>query len=92
MNKTNWKEYLNTILLSIVTYFLIDIHLTFKTIVKDVEYLKETVKLHEFRLNSENGDNNKKPFIYSDKISKAILPNQDTKVKKSNDKTKFSPT
>lgn len=92
MNKTNWKEYLNTILLSIVTYFLIDIHLTFKTMVKDVEYLKETVKLHEFRLNSENGDNNKKPFIYSDKISKAILPNQDTKVKKSNDKTKFSPT
>lgn len=88
----NWKEYLNTLLLSITAYLLIDIHLTFKTMVKDVEYLKETVKLHEFRLNNENDDNNKKPFIYSNKISKAILPNQDTKVKKSNDKTKFSPT
>lgn len=87
----NWKEYLNTLLLSITAYLLIDIHLTFKTMVKDVEYLKETVKLHEFRLNSENGDNNKKPFIYSNKISKAILPSQDAKVKKSNDKTKFSP-
>lgn len=87
----NWKEYLNTLLLSITAYLLIDIHLTFKTMVKDVEYLKETVKLHEFRLNNENDDNNKKPFIYSNKISDAILPNQDTKVKKSNDKTKFSP-
>ncbi len=91
MNKTNWKEYFNTLLLSIVAYLLIDIHLTFKGMVKEVEHLKEQVMLHEYILNNENKDN-KKPNKYKHGISQAILPNQDTKIKKSNDKTKFSPT
>lgn len=89
MNKTNWKEYLNTLLLSIVAYLLIDIHLTFKGMVKDVEHLKEQVLLHEYILNNED-KNNKRPSKYGNTISEAILPNQDTKTKKSDVKPKHS--
>jgi len=89
MNKTNWKEYLNTVLLSIVTYFLIDIHLTFKTMVKDVEDLKITVSRHDYIL-KENKNESKKPNKYSNAISEAILPNQETKTKRSDVKAKHS--
>lgn len=89
MNKTNWKEYINTLLLSIVAYLLIDIHLTFKGMIKDVENLKEQVMLHEYILNNPS-DKNKKSNKYANSISEAILPNQDTKVRKSDDKAKHS--
>lgn len=89
MNKTNWKEYFNTLLLSVVAYLLIDIHLTFKGMIKEVEHLKEQVMLHEYILNSENKDN-KKPNKYKHGISEAILPNQDTKIKRFDVKAKHS--
>ncbi len=89
MNKTNWKEYLNTLLLSIVAYVLNDIHLTFKGMVKDVEHLKEQVLLHEYILNNED-KNNKRPSKYGNTISEAMLPSQETKTKRSDDKAKHS--
>ena len=89
MNKTNWKEYLNTILLSVVAYLLIDIHLTFKTMVRDVEDLKIIVSRHEYILKEENG-NSKKPNKYSNAISEAILPSDNIKIKRSDVKAKHS--
>lgn len=89
MNKDNLKEYLNTLLLSIVAYLLIDIHLTFKTMVKDVEHLKQQVSILEHILNNED-KNNKTPNKYGNSISEAILPKENIKVEGSNEKAKHS--
>ena len=90
MNKNNWKDYINTILLGIVCYLIVDMHNSFKQVVKDVEYLKETVKLHDYLLNSSNKNKNKKTNDYSASISEAILPNNSYGIKKENNKTKHS--
>lgn len=87
MNKTNWKDHINTSLLGIVCYLLVDIHSSFKQVVKDVETLKEQVLLHEYRLN-ENDD--KKPNKkHNGGFSEAILPN-DNRFKKQDSKSKYS--
>ena len=48
---TSWKEYINTVLLAIVSYLIVDMHLTFKTLIKDVEDLKINVEKHDYILN-----------------------------------------
>lgn len=87
MNKTNWKDYINTALLGIVCYLLVDMHKSFKTLVTDVELLKEQVHLHEYILNNDNRE--KRNREKNNKISEAVLPT-DTRIKKNDDKTKHS--
>ena len=36
----NWKESINTVLLAVVSYLIVDMHNTFKEVIKDVEDLK----------------------------------------------------
>lgn len=73
---SNWKEYLNTILLSIVCYFIIDIHSSFKKVVDDVENLKIIVSRHEYILGLRE-KNSKKSARLSFQMNEAILPNND---------------
>ena len=40
---SSWKEYVNTILLSVVSYLIVDLHQSFKHVANDVEVLKITV-------------------------------------------------
>jgi hypothetical protein len=82
---TSWKEYINTVLLAIVSYLIVDMHLTFKTLIKDVEQLKIDVGKHEYILNQKN---DKKDFAFYFTKTEAILPNHDNKVKKENEKFK----
>ena len=77
----NWKEYLNTILLTVVSYLIVDIHTTFKSLIKDVEDLKIDVAKHDFMLNLKD-KNNKKDMSYLFHFDEAILPNDKIKVKK----------
>lgn len=79
-NKSNWKEYFDVtkILLGILTYLIIDMHQSFKQVVKDVEDLKVTVSKHEYILNVKQGNKNEKGkpnFI----TFEAILPSHDKK-------------
>ena len=78
---TTWKEYLNTVLLSIVSYLIVDIHTTFKSLIKDVEDLKIDVAKHDFMLNLKD-KNNKKDMSYLFHFDEAMLPNDKIKVKK----------
>jgi hypothetical protein len=82
---TSWKEYINTVLLAIVSYLIVDMHLTFKTLIKDVEQLKIDVSKHEYILNQKN---DKKDIAFYFTKTEAILPNHDNKVKKENEKFK----
>jgi len=77
----NWKEYLNTILLTVVSYLIVDIHTTFKSLIKDVEDLKIDVAKHDFMLNLKD-KNNKKDMSYLFHFDEAMLPNDKIKVKK----------
>lgn len=84
---SNWKEYLNTVLLSVVSYLIIDIHLTFKTLIKDVEDLKIDVAKHDYILNLKK-PNDKKDISDLFHFDNAILPNNKIKVKKDHIETK----
>jgi len=77
----NWKEYLNTILLTVVSYLIVDMHTTFKSLIKDVEDLKIDVAKHDFMLNLKD-KNNKKDMSYLFHFDEAMLPNDKIKVKK----------
>lgn len=77
----NWKEYLNTILLTVVSYLIVDMHLTFKSLIRDVENLKIDVAKHDFMLNLKD-KNNKKDMSYLFHFDEAMLPNDKIKVKK----------
>lgn len=82
MQKTsNWKEYLNTVLLAVVSYLIIDMHLTFKSVVKDVQELKVDVEKHDYILNIEK-NKNKKNNSLSIHLEEAILPNNKVKIEK----------
>jgi len=77
----NWKEYLNTILLTVVSYLIVDIHTTFKSLIKDVEDLKINVAKHDYILNLKD-KNNKKDMSYLFNFDEAMLPNDKIKIKK----------
>ena len=77
----NWKEYLNTILLTVVSYLIVDMHTTFKSLIKDVEDLKIDVAKHDFMLNLKD-KNNKKDMSYLFHFDEAMLPNDKIKIKK----------
>jgi len=78
---TSWKEYLNTVLLTIVSYLIVDMHLTFKSLIKDVEDLKINVAKHDYMLNLKQR-NEKKDISSLFYFQEAILPNDKIKVKK----------
>ena len=75
---SSWKEYLNTFLLSVVSYLIIDMHTTFKEVIKDVETLKIKVEKHDYILNLKQGKNNEKSTANIVKFE-AILPTHDKK-------------
>lgn len=75
---TSWKEYINTVLLAIVSYLIVDMHLTFKTLIKDVEDLKIEVEKHDYILNLKE-KNDKRSMSFYLHLDSAVLP--DTKIK-----------
>ena len=78
---TSWKEYINTVLLAIVSYLIVDMHLTFKTLIKDVEDLKIEVEKHDYILNLKQ-KNDKRSMSFYLQLDSAVLP--DTKIKVKN--------
>lgn len=75
---SSWKEYVNTILLSVVSYLIVDLHQSFKHVANDVEELKITVGKHDYILNLKQGSENEKGKTIGHKLE-AILPYHDKK-------------
>ncbi len=87
----NLKDYLdfNKIMLGVIGYLVIDLHQEFKGVVRDVQELKTTVNEHSYRLNVKEPTGKKDVYLYNP-LSEAILPDNVLKVKKCDDKSKFS--
>ena len=80
MIKSSWKDYFDVtkILLGIVTYLIIDMHQSFKQVVRDVEDLKVMVNKHEYIINLKQGNGNKN--TKADRFRfEAVLPNHEKK-------------
>lgn len=82
----NWKESINTVLLAVVSYLIVDMHNTFKEVIKDVEDLKIRVEKHDYILNIK-ADKKHKDFSFVYPIQEAILPNDKIKVETDNKHT-----
>ena len=87
----NIREYFdfNKIMLGVIAYLVVDLHQSFKEVVRDVQTLKTTVNEHSYRLNLKDPTGKKDVYLYNP-LSEAILPDNLLKVKKCDDKSKFS--